>query len=381
MELGAYVLKIFLRGNMYRVLLSSFPLCGRCNKPISEHEPFCPNRNLGTPSSMLNRATNKKHRERRFGTRTKYERLLALALWKKRIEFQANPLIKLSACIEYTPDFLIRRRLILEVDGGIHDLDFLKTPDRIRQRALEKLGYSVYRVRNEVVMSSPQKVTEEILQRYYEAFEAQLTQSPPLLTKPENMENIYESKPYNDQVLSAAIRMKDFTNRWNYTKFCKYISEIDRNFLTNPCYTERLILVLLGLDLTINDCGKLNFKNLFDNFMNGINIMSNLYGDRAKVYLVNGFNVSVANFMKNLIFYGGPRIKPGLVVINSIESLDDHILQFNNYFSSIGVRLERNEVKSECLHVLERLDAVSRQKYIWLSNWIAQNSKKTDFMK
>src|SRR5438093_1035909 len=80
-------------------------------------------------------------------------------------------------------------------------------------------------------------------------------------------------------------------------------------FLINPCYTERLILVLPGLDLTINDWAKLNYKNLFDNFVNGINIMSNLYGDRAKIYLVNGFNVSVANFMKNLVLYGGPRIK------------------------------------------------------------------------
>ena len=338
--------------------------------PIFEYEPFCPNCKYGNPSFLLTQVQNNQHRDIQLGTRTKFERLLALALKNKGIAFQANPLIRLSACIKYTPDFLIRGRLIVEVDGGIHDRDFRKTPDRIRQRALEKLGYSVYRIRNEVVASSPEKVTEEVLQQYYEAFDAQLTQSPPLLTKLENTENIFTSQPYNDQVLSAAIKMKDFTNRWNYTKFCTYLSEIDRNFLTNPCYTERLILVLLGLDLTINDWGKLNFKNLFDNFMNGINIMSNLYGDRAKVYLLNGFNVSVANFMKNLIFYGGPRIKPGLVVINSIESLDDHILQFNNYFSSIGVKLERDEVKSECLHVLDRLDVVTRQKYLWLSNWI-----------
>ena len=300
-----------------------------------------------------------------------------MALGEKGIEFQANPLIRLSACIEYTPDFLIRRRLIVEVDGGVHDLDFLKTPDRIRQRALEKLGLSVYRVRNEIVMSSPQRVTEEILQRYYEAFDAQLTQSPPLLTKPENTENIFTSQPYNDQVLSTAIRLKDFTNRWNYTRFCAYLSEIDRNFLTNPCYTERLILVLLGLDLTINDCGNLNFKNLFDNFMNGINIMSNLYGDRTKVYLVNGFNASVANFMKNLIFYGGPRIKPRLVIINSIEKLEEHISEFNNYFSGIGVKLERDEVKTECRHTLEKLDSVSKEKYLWLSNWIKQDAAKS----
>lgn len=176
--------------------------------------------------------------------------------------------------------------------------------------------------------------------------------------------------------------MKDFTNRWNYTKFCTYLSEIDRNFLTNPCYTERLILFLLGLDLTINDWGKLNFKRLFHNFMNGINIMSNLYGDRAKVYLVNGFNVSVANFMKNLVFYGGPRVKRGLVIIDSIESLEEHISEFHNCFSGIGVRLERDEVKIECLHVLEHLDIVRRQKiYLALELDCAKLRKKLTSLK
>jgi len=63
----------------------------------------------------------------------------------------------LSSCTWYTPDFIIGNRLIVEVDGGIHDLDYHKTPDIIRQRALENMGYSVYRVRNKEVESYPFK--------------------------------------------------------------------------------------------------------------------------------------------------------------------------------------------------------------------------------
>jgi very-short-patch-repair endonuclease len=44
---------------------------------------------------------------------------------------------------------LIGKKLIVEVDGKVHDKDFQKTPDRIRQRALEKMGYDVLRVKNE----------------------------------------------------------------------------------------------------------------------------------------------------------------------------------------------------------------------------------------
>jgi len=346
---------------------------------IDECEPFCPNCKYGNPSFLLNHVSNKQHRDIQLGTRTKFETLLASALKNKGIVFQANPLIRLSACEIYTPDFLIRGRLIVEVDGDIHDRDFRKTPDRIRQRALEKLGYTVYRVRNEIVKSSPQKVAEEVLQQYFEVFDAQIGQSRSFLSKAKNIENIIPSQPEYDRVLSVAIRLKDYADKWNYEKFCTYLSEIDHDFLTNPCHTERLILLLLGLDLTINDSGKVNFKNLLDFFMNGINIMSNLYGDLAKIYLVNSLNVSVANFMKNLIFQGGPRVKPGLVVINSIESLEEHISEFNNYFSGIGVKLERDEVKSECRHKLERLDSINREKYLWLSNWIKRDSAKRTF--
>ena len=212
--------------------------------PISEYEPFCPNCKYGNPSFLLTQVQNNQHRDIQLGTRTKFERLLALALKNKGIAFQANPLIRLSACIKYTPDFLIRGRLIVEVDGGIHDRDFRKTPDRIRQRALEKLGYSVYRIRNEVVASSPEKVTEEVLHQYYEAFDAQVGQSRSLLSKARNIENMMSSRPEEGQVLSVAIRLKDYTDKWEYDKFCMYLSDIDRNFVTNPCHTERLVLLL-----------------------------------------------------------------------------------------------------------------------------------------
>jgi hypothetical protein len=110
---------------------------------------------------------------------------------------------------------------------------------------------------------------------------------------------------------------------------------------------------VLGLDLTINDGGKLNFKKLLDFFMTGINIMSNLYGDVAKIYLINAFSVTARNFMKNLVFYRGPRVNRGLVKIDGIGSLEEHILEFNNYFSNIGVKLERGGKYRMCTSARE----------------------------
>ncbi len=347
---------------------------------ISNHVPFRSGLNARNPSSMPNRPLRKWRKYRQFGTRTKSERLLALALKKNGIEFQANPPIRLSACIWYTPDFIIRRRLIVEVDGGVHDLDYRKSPDRIRQRTLEKLGYSVYRVRNEKIMSCSQVVIEEILQKYCEVFEGSISQSNPTLSTVGKAKDMImppeNDPPENDLILSVAIKLKEYGDKWIFDKFTTYLSEIDPDFLVYPCHTERLLLILMGFELTTNDNGNIDFKSFFDFFMCGIDIMSNLYGDLARTYLINSLSISVANFMKNLIFHGGPRVKPGLVIIDSIESLQNHISEFNDNFSSIGVKLEIDDLKSECKLRIERLDPISREKYLWLLNWTKQTTAK-----
>ena len=65
-------------------------------------------------------------------------------------------------------DFIVGKTLIVEVDGKIHDKESRKTPDRIRHRALENMGYNVLRVRNEEIQATPDAVAERIIQRYFE---------------------------------------------------------------------------------------------------------------------------------------------------------------------------------------------------------------------
>ena len=83
---------------------------------------------------------------------TIYEDMLVSALDKltfRAVNYVRNPEIWISACIWYTPDFIIGRKLIVEVDGRIHEFEYRQTPDRICQRALENMGYRVYRIKNE----------------------------------------------------------------------------------------------------------------------------------------------------------------------------------------------------------------------------------------
>ena len=60
---------------------------------------------------------------------TRYENLLSSALDKfaSNIKYIRNSEVWLSACIWYTPDFIIGHRLIVKVDGGIHEFEYRKT--------------------------------------------------------------------------------------------------------------------------------------------------------------------------------------------------------------------------------------------------------------
>src|SRR5918996_1326196 len=136
-------------------------------------------------SSTTQHSSNRNHNDYQYSssssfssfykrpTSTRYENLLSAALNKfaPNVKYTRNSEVWLSACIWYTPDFIIGHRLIVEVDGGVHEFEYRKTPDRIRQRALENMGYYVLRVKNEEIQNKPGSVAERIIQKYIEEIE------------------------------------------------------------------------------------------------------------------------------------------------------------------------------------------------------------------
>ncbi len=63
----------------------------------------------------------------------------------------------------YIADFYCpERKLVIEVDGGIHDDEQVKENDEIRQKAVEFYGIKVIRFRNEDVFSRMEFVLDEI---------------------------------------------------------------------------------------------------------------------------------------------------------------------------------------------------------------------------
>ena len=65
-------------------------------------------------------------------------------------------------------DFLCERlRLIVELDGGVHDLPAQKAHDENRDAVLHEHGYTVLRLRNEDVLPDPQVAARKLRRWVY----------------------------------------------------------------------------------------------------------------------------------------------------------------------------------------------------------------------
>ncbi|HYX56685.1 MAG TPA: DUF559 domain-containing protein [Nitrososphaeraceae archaeon] len=355
-------------------------------------------------SSTTQHSSNRNHNDYQYSssssfssfykrpTSTRYENLLSAALNKfaPNVKYTRNSEVWLSACIWYTPDFIIGHRLIVEVDGGVHEFEYRKTPDRIRQRALENMGYYVYRVKNEEIKNSPKCITEKIIELYYKVLERE-NESVNSNKKPKIQKIIkpdYKSLPYDLQQLitpwtiafNSQLRS---SGNWTTSYFKDTLSNYDQRLVTNQCAMERLILQLLGLNLRKRDDVTIDFEHHSMLFNKAMGIISNLFGSNtSSTYLQNSFNITAPNFIKNLVFEGGPKINPRIISINNSTNLEYNIENFNQNFSKLGVSVGRFDVMVECIKELEKkkkiyyddddnqdMDNKRKFDYQWLIKW------------
>jgi hypothetical protein len=249
----------------------------------------------------------------------------------------------------YTPDLVIGN-VIVEVDGRIHELSGHKTLDRIRQRALQNMGYHVYRVKNERILNPKErgKVVEEIIQTYYEQ-EGIMTKKKIQLIEPPEFRT-YVPKSLGFFIAENKARMHP--DNWSPAHF-KQVFEGTSYDPTDYGIMQTVILQLFGHYLT-----------------KGVKLLAGMFGKNAEVYFRNVFLIVTANFFKNLVFYGGPQVNHGFVSINDSATLDSHIDDFNRNFARFGITVERKDIAIECEERLKRLDSGTVKNYSWVYNWV-----------
>ena len=301
---------------------------------------------------------------------TFYERKLAIRLAAKNTPYKSQPVIWYTRANYYTPDFVIGQKLIVEVDGKIHSMKFRMTPDRIRQRALKNLGYYVMRIRNDRIRRNVEEVVEEIIQRYYETIELQRGNPKVEIVRHDTYDAIPNHIQDNISQWAIAFNQSLKEVSWTDDYFKLHLPDYDSVLLENQSALERFMLLLLGLNLKIGEDGFLDFEHSAGIFGKSIHIVRNIFGDQgetAGIHLKNMFNVSAPGFFKNLVFFGGPNINPGIVSIDSLNLLKAHINEFNRHFSRYQVSVEEVEVKDECLYAFNNMK--TNNKFQWITEW------------
>src|SRR5919197_5905694 len=197
------------------------------------------------------------------------ERKLRSILRSKKVAFKDSQIIWYTGCDRYTPDLLVGKRLIVEVDGRIHDKDFQKTPDRIRQRALEKMGYYVLRVKNEDIQNTPEFLAERIIQKYIEVIEEDGTKGTRTKSiKITELEKPLHYEPMPREITNDHLRLwalyfnqeliANKESAWHVGYFKQSMTQLPPKLVTNQCAMERFILLLVGLNLHKKDDGNLD---------------------------------------------------------------------------------------------------------------------------
>ena len=320
---------------------------------------------------------------------TKAELKLRSILNSKNLLFKPGHVIWYTNCHKFTPDLIISKKLIIEVDGKIHDANFKKTPDRIRQRALENMGFHVLRIKNEMIQSHPEIVAEEIIQKYYEIVDFDNNSKKPLVTaikEPEEskeipfdiQEKLTEwTKFYNDKISKENLTI-------TANNFKNILEKLHPGLLKNECALESIILGLIGLNLKVDQNNLIDFESsvkllekyiyiiqeLFPFYSNNNN--NNNQANGINVFLKNMFNITAPNFFKNIIFNGGPKINENVIDIKDIETLESNIDCFNKYFSKYGIQVKPSDIKIECHETVKNLKnkEYDISNFNWLEEWI-----------
>lgn len=307
-----------------------------------------------------------------FPRPTFYERKLASRLAANNIPYKSQPVIWYTRANYYTPDFIIGQKLIVEVDGKIHSMKYRMTPDRIRQRALKNLGYYVMRVSNDTIRINVKTVVKEIIQKYYETVDLQESNPKVEIVKHDTYDSI--PKYVQDKISQWAVEFNRSLKEelWTADYFKLHLPDYDSILVQNQSALERFMLLLLGLNFKTGDDGVLDFEYSAQVFGKGIEIIREIFGEQgatASIHLKNMFNVSAPGFFKNLVFYGGPNINPGIVSINNLNLLKRQISEFNRHFSSYQVSVEVDEVRDECLYAFKNIE--TNANFQWIAEWKA----------
>jgi very-short-patch-repair endonuclease len=386
--------------------LSDQQICQTCgNEHLLRSQKYCRKRASDNPyydpSNLISYNDSQNQPRIKRSEPTKYAVQLARALHSEGIKIQLEPEIWYTSCNFYTPDILVNKGLIVEVDGPYHEEPQIKKNDRIRQRALENSGYLVCRFKNEEIVNSLDYVLDKIKPDLNEFEHNSDKKNAPQLIEMEIPETQMMSNVSDNLIKAYSIALNSTLvgkmEKWSTSYFKEFLSHYSPTPIGNRCAMERILFMLLGLNLRLKNDSQstIDFEHYSMLFDKSLGIMKGLFGEAAEIELKNAYNITATNFVKNLIFYGKPLIaRIRIVWIKDYESIVFHISDFKRRFHRFGIYVEESEVKVECLGELDKIENILKERnkikqqinqnqinegelrrFGWLERWMQEDLK------
>lgn len=301
---------------------------------------------------------------------TKSEYKVRDLLRNKKIPFECDRKLYYTLTRYYTPDLIVGGNLILEIDGKIHDETWKITPDRIRQRALEMMGYTVMRIRNEEIDENPLRAADLITEKFYTVTGVDKEKKVISFNSPKEKgrQMTRGEKNLVDKILATHDNLLDLDPE----RLAVEIESIIKGGSNEPDIVVSILLSAFGLALLSDKGGQdLDYEEASKNFQKSIIIVEKMFGENRVADLKNSFLITAPGFVKNLVFQGGPRIKRGIVKIDSAEQLRKNVDEFNLNFEQVGVFVEMNDVLDELRGQLDKGEHL--EKFQWVKSLCQQN--------
>lgn len=294
---------------------------------------------------------------------TESEYKVRALLRDRKIPFEYGRKLYYTLTRYYTPDLIVGGNLVLEIDGKIHDETWKITPDRIRQRALEMMGYTVMRIRNEEIDKNPQRTAELITERFYTVTgvdkEMKIIRLNPPKVKGRQMTD--KEEKHVENVLPTLDNLLDL----DMERLAVEIESMIKGGSNEPDIVVSILLKAFGLTLlSAEDGGSLNYDAASKNFQKCIIIVEKMFGESRRADLKNSFLITAPGFIKNLVFKGGPWMNTGIVNIGDADKLKKNVAEFNQFFEPLGMIVEMENVITECCFEVNKSEPSQKRQWI-----------------
>ncbi len=249
----------------------------------------------------------------------------------------------ISTALSFTADIVVPGAVIVFRREG---------PRAMRERAFKFMGLSYYEVEN---INDVGKIVDYLLEE--DEWEGIIKPIPPPPYKERRLPNAeiiaLEAAKLTSKVSTEDLSKEVITSALGEHNALHYM-------------VDKLALNDFGLTLTSTGQNMIDFEAASKRLERWIGIEDELFKQPGGQTIRNLLTLTAPNFIKNVVFLGGPRIMPGIIKLSSIEEVERLMYSFSTSMAKVEIYLDQEETKRAICNFYKKLNG---EKFSWLKGY------------